>query len=188
MIQALTDQQYDLFMTNLPIAQIRDRCIMLFLLHAGLRNGELCNLRWIDTCIKKDVFHSIRVENGHSKKREFRFITLSPLLVSTIEKYLLWFESSIGSRDPHDKMFITFNRKIPVQPRDVQRIVTNFTNTYLLNPFTPHSLRHTFATRLLRCGNIRVVQQLLGHASISSTEVYTHPSAGDRESAINQAF
>ncbi len=188
MIKALTDDQYSIFMTMLPEAKIRDQCIMLFMLHGGLRNGEVCKLRWADVCINQEVFHTIHIVNGHSRKKSSRYITLSPKLIEVIKDYLSWYDKRYSYRDQNRHMFITRNQKISIQQRDVQRIVNRFIKTWLQDTFTPHSLRHTFATRLLRCSNIRVVQQLLGHNSLISTEIYTHPNSDDRKNAINQAF
>ncbi len=199
MIKALTDDQYSIFMTNLANIHIRDQCIMLFMLHGGLRNGEVCKLRWTDICISRQVFHTIHIINGHSRKKTSRYVTLSPKLIEVIRDYLSWYDKQYGYTDSwHDKrygyinqnrhVFITRNQKINIQQRDVHRIVTGYTKKHLQDTFTPHSLRHTFATRLLRCSNIRVVQQLLGHGSLISTEIYTHPNSEDRKNAINQAF
>lgn len=188
MIKALTDDQYSIFMSNLEKAHIRDQCIMLFMLHGGLRNGEVCKLHWVDVCISQEIFHTIHIVNGHSKKKSSRYITLSPKLVSSIKDYLTWYNFRYSHRDDHMPLFITQNLKIPIRQRDIQRIVASYTKLWLQDVFTPHSLRHTFATRLLRCSNIRVVQQLLGHGSLTSTEIYTHPNSEDRKNAINQAF
>lgn len=188
MIRSLTDDQYAVFMSNLDQAKIRDRCILLFMLHSGLRNGEVCNLRWIEVCIEGEMFHTIRVINGHSRKKNFRYVTLSGKLRESISIYLEWYETRYGARDSEKHMFITQNQKVGIQQRDIQRMVRNYTRKCLGESFTPHSLRHTFATRVLQCSNIRVVQQLLGHDSITSTQIYTHPTSEERDSAIQKAF
>ena len=188
MIESLTENEYAAFMTKLPEAEIRDQCIMLFLLQGGLRNGEACKLRWSDICIGQEIFHTIRIINGHSRKRSSRYVTLSPKLKETIEGYREWYDKRYSYRDPARPLFITHNQKIGIQQRDIQRIVERYTRLWLGAAFTPHSFRHTFATRLLRCSNIRVVQQLLGHETLTSTQIYTHPTSDDRDNAINQAF
>lgn len=188
MIDTLTDEQYNIFMGKLSGALIRDQCIMLFMLHGGLRNGEVCKLLWRDVCIGKEIFHTINIINGHSRIKNTRYVTLSPKLVETIGKYQAWYDSSYSFREPPLSMFITRNRKVRISQRDIQRLVNIYTKAWLQQKFTPHSLRHTFATRLMRCSNIRVVQQLLGHSSLLSTQVYTHPNSEDRNNAINKAF
>ena len=188
MIKSLTEEQYSVFMTMLDKAHIRDQCILLFLLHGGLRNGEACNLNFSNVCIGNDVFHTISIINGHSIRKQSRYVTLSPKLINTLSKYISWFRDKYSVTDLTGKLFLTQNRKIRIQQRDVQRIVAQYTKQYLSVSFTPHSLRHTFATRLLKCSNIRIVQQLLGHDSLTSTQIYTHPSSDDRNIAIQKAF
>lgn len=188
MIQTLTDNQYATFMTLLHKAHIRDQCILLFLLHGGLRNGEVCKLNFSDVCIGHEIFHTINIINGHSQKKQSRYVTLSPKLIETLTKYITYCDSNQLRGDQSYSLFLTRNQKIRIQQRDVQRIVHHYTILCLLTAFTPHSLRHTFATRLLKCSNIRVVQQLLGHDSLTSTQIYTHPSSDDRDLAIQKAF
>jgi len=188
MIQTLTDEQYVTFMIKLGEAPVRDRCIMLLLLHGGLRNGEVCALRFRDIYSGKTVFSSIEIPNGHGHHDHLRLVPLSPSLTSALEQYHAAYSQKFGTPDPLSRAFITRNQKIGIQQRDIQRIVAKYTRLWLDHAFHPHSLRHTFATRLMRKASMRVVQQLLGHLSITSTQVYTHPSSEDCSNAVNQAF
>ncbi len=188
MIHTLSDMQYAAFMARVREAPARDQCILLLLLHAGMRNGEVCNLRFQDFCYGKEVFHTINILNGHSKTNTMRYISLTPVLISALESYLLEEFESGKPADPSAHAFKTFNQGIPIQQKDIQRIVDHYTRLWLGEAFTPHSLRHTFATRLMRCSSIRVVQQLLGHRSLASTQVYTHPNSEDRSNAVHKAF
>jgi len=73
----------------------------------------------------------------------------------------------------------------PLSSRQVQRLLNKAGKTVIGRRITPHMLRHTFATRLVQKNtNIRVIQILLGHQSISSTQIYTHPSSQDKITAI----
>jgi len=188
MIHTLNDQQYATMMTRIVEATPRDRCILLLLLHAGMRNGEVCNLRFQDFSYRGEVFHTINIPNGHSKTNTMRYISLTPVLISALTAYLQEQTGANNPQDPSRGAFITLNQGIPIQQKDVQRITDHYTRLWLNEAFTPHSLRHTFATRLMRCSNIRVVQQLLGHRSLASTQVYTHPNSDDRSAAVQQAF
>jgi len=188
MFNTLTDDQYAVFMTRISEAPIRDRTILLLLLHTGLRNGELCSLRFQDLYAEKEVFHSIEIANGHGNNKRFRLLPLTPILISTLGLYLPAFISLYGSPDPASHVFLTRNQKIPVQQRDVQRIVNKYTRAWLNHAFHPHNLRHTYATRLIRKSNARVAQILLGHVALQSTMIYTHPNSQDCEEAVNQAF
>lgn len=188
MIKSLTDAQYSIFMTRLAETHIRDCCLLLFLLHGGLRNGEVCNLNWSDISVNDEIFHTINVINGHSRLKTFRYVTLTPKLIESLVSYTSWCKNASIDRSPVRPVFTTRNLGIRMQQRDLQRIVSKYSKLWLQTSFTPHSLRHTFATRLLRCSNVRVVQQLLGHTSITSTQVYTHPNSDDRNNAIQKAF
>ena len=188
MVQTLTDEQYVTFMVRINDAPVRDRCMLLLLLHAGMRNGELCALRFRDLYSGKVVFSSIEVANGHGHHDLVRLLPLSPALTSALEQYYAAYVQKFGTPDPLSPAFITRNLKIGIQPRDVQRICGKHTRLWLDHAFHPHALRHTFATRLMRKASMRVVQQLLGHLSITSTQVYTHPSSEDCSNAVNQAF
>ncbi len=188
MIKSLTDKQYSAVMSKISEVDIRDRCIILLLLHTGLRNGEVCNVRFSDFAMDGQILHSITVLNGHKGGGAFRFVPLTPLLTDSLAKYVTWWKSRELGLLYSDKTFITKNTKKGIQQRDIQRIIAKFSKLWLGVTFTPHSMRHTFATRCLSCSNIRVVQQLLGHSCISSTQVYTHPSSDERSKAILGAF
>ncbi len=71
-----------------------------------------------------------------------------------------------------------------ITPRTIQRIIKKASFQAFGREIHPHVLRHTFASRLMRTTNIRIVQQLLGHKSIQSTQIYTHPNHDDLTTAI----
>ncbi|KKL99275.1 hypothetical protein LCGC14_1816060 [marine sediment metagenome] len=188
MLKSLSSDQYDTFIDNIGIASPRDRSIMLLLLHTGLRNGEVCKLNLGDLYIGSEIVHSLSVLSGHGPSKKPRFIPISVLLVATLREYIAVRTAEYDDIPPADPAFITKNQRIRISPKDVQRIVASYTLTWLGVTFTPHNLRHTFATRLMRVANIRVVQELLGHKTLSSTQVYTHPNSEDRANAIKDAF
>ncbi len=188
MVKAMTDQQYDEFIEKVDKVHIRDQTIMLYMLHCGMRNGEVRNLNWQDVSIGEEIFHTISVQNGHSKSKEHRYLTITPLLKEKLHKYREWYLGSISMIAPPAPLFVTFKRRMRISERDIQRLTKSFTTKYMSAIFHPHALRHTFATRLMRCTNVRVVQQLLGHSCLQSTQVYTHPSAEDRKNAVDSAF
>jgi len=80
---------------------------------------------------------------------------------------------------------IYFNRAgLPITTRQVERIIKHAAIASIGRPANPHMLRHTFATKLMRITNVRVVQELLGHRNLSSTQIYTHPNQDDFAAAI----
>ena len=72
----------------------------------------------------------------------------------------------------------------PLTTRTVQLIINAASKQSINRTIHPHVLRHTFATRLMQKTNIRILQQLLGHASIQTTQIYTHPNTQDLSNAI----
>jgi len=73
----------------------------------------------------------------------------------------------------------------PLTARQVERVFRDAGKLGLRRKVWPHMLRHTFATRLLSKTNLRIVQELLGHSSILSTQIYTHPNDNDMKNAID---
>lgn len=187
-MKTLSDSQYSAFLSALPSESLRDQCVFLFLLQCGMRVGEVCSLLVSDVSVSGKPFHTIGVRNGHSRLKSLRYVPLTPLLVDRLTNYLSERKLADKSGPVSGALFLSLIGKCPLSPRDVQRLLKSFSVRALGEPFHPHSLRHTFGTRLLRVSNIRVVQQLLGHAALSSTMCYTHPSEKDRRSAITDAF
>jgi site-specific recombinase XerD len=153
---------------------LRDRAIFELLFSTGLRVSELCSLNR-DLDLSKDEF-PIR-----GKGDKIRVVFLSDQAKDAINKYL-------DKRDDmDDAMFVQVASKagknaldkkdsIRLTPRSVERIVKHYAiKAGISKKVTPHVIRHSFATDLLSNGaDLRSVQALLGHANITTTQVYTH--------------
>jgi integrase/recombinase XerD len=139
----------------------RDSAIVHVLAFCGLRVGELCHLLIEDFEFERNILH-IRSGKG-DKDRE---VVLEDRTRAAIDRYLtertLAGESSL--------------RLFPVGPVTVERLIRRAaTEAGIGRRVTPHMLRHTLATALLRRGcDIRYIQKLLGHASVATTQIYTH--------------
>ncbi|MFZ4500094.1 MAG: site-specific tyrosine recombinase/integron integrase [Minisyncoccia bacterium] len=145
---------------------LRDRALLELFFSTGLRLAELCSLNR-DLDLAKDEF-SIR-----GKGEKIRVVFLSNEAKDAIRAYLK------ARKDMEDAMFINIARNSPaarLTPRSIERIVRECaTKAGISKKVTPHVLRHSFATDLLSNGaDIRSVQMMLGHANISTTQVYTH--------------
>ncbi len=145
---------------------VRDRAALELLYGSGLRAAELCGIRIGDF---HDDDRGLRVRGKGSRER------LVPVTDPAREAVAAWLagprdELRQGSTDAGDVLFLN-QRGRPLTPRDLRRILDARSS----RPIHPHQLRHTFATHLLEGGaDLRVVQELLGHADLSTTQGYTH--------------
>jgi len=139
------------------LSGLRDKAILETLFSTGLRVSELCSLPR-DLDLVNDEF-AVR-----GKGERVRVVFLSEEAKTAIKKYL----TSRKDLD-NDQMF-------PVTPRSVQRIIKYYAiKAGISKKVTPHVVRHMFATDLLSNGaDLRSVQMLLGHANITTTQIYTH--------------
>lgn len=149
---------------------LRDRAILELLFSTGLRISELCNLSIDDVDLTRDEF-SVR-----GKGDKVRVVFLSDDAKDAIHKYLA------VRKDMDDALFIQYGKKaknakeLRLSPRAVQRTLKACAiKAGITRKVTPHVIRHSFATDLLRNGaDLRSVQALLGHAHIGTTQIYTH--------------
>jgi site-specific recombinase XerD len=149
-----------------PVAR-RDQAVLELLYGSGLRVGELCGLRPADVDLAQS---QVLVWGKGSKQR------LLPMSESSVGAVRDWLEPSraalVTEGTPDDALFLNRRGK-RLTPRDVRRIV----DRHSASPTHPHALRHTFATHLLDGGaDLRAVQELLGHADLATTQLYTHVS------------
>jgi len=162
----------------------RDYALIAVALYTGLRNAELCHLPISSISIAGYITGTIQVPAAIAKNHHPREIPTHPDLSTILSDFLSWKQTHHQSTEPDDFLFVSRFTGLPLSPRDVQRIIGKLGKSTLHRRITPHMLRHTFATRVLRRSNIRVVQQLLGHLHVSTTQRYTHPSMTDLDLAI----
>lgn len=154
----------------------RDKALLEMLFSTGLRISEITNLNRDDIHLDTGEFSVI------GKRGKLRIAFLSPDAITCLQSYL-------RSRDDEDKaLFIrtqdnqttSFQTKeeasLRLTPRSVQRMVQKYASAAgIAKKVTPHVFRHTFATDLLQNGaDLRSVQELLGHSSVTTTQIYTH--------------
>lgn len=154
---------------NTSLPELRDRAILELLFSTGLRVSELCRLNR-DLDLSRDEF-SVR-----GKGEKVRIVFLSPASKIAIRTYLA------KRTDVDEALFVqhgktgTTDRDRRLTVRSVERMVKQrAVKAGITRKVTPHVIRHSFATDLLENGaDLRSVQALLGHASITTTQVYTH--------------
>jgi len=157
------------------LKSLRDKAILELLFSTGLRVSELCSLDREDIDMKKPEF-SIR-----GKGDKIRLVFVSDDAKEFLKKYLSkrrGVEEALFLRTDLKKKSEVGPRENRLTPRSVERIVHYYAiKSGISKKVTPHVLRHCFATDLLENGaDLRSVQVMLGHSSITTTQIYTHAS------------
>ena len=148
-----------------PWIAARDWALVTLLFGCGLRISEALGLKNSDIADRPSI---LRITGKGDKER---IVPVLPIIWETIDKYIAI--RPFGNM-PDDHVFRSV-RGLPMTPRMAEKVIENLRNYMQLPDYvTPHALRHTFATALLADGaDLRNLQELLGHASLSSTQLYT---------------
>lgn len=150
---------------------IRDRCILELLYSTGCRISEITGMNIRDISMKDKT---VRVTG---KGRKQRFVFLGGSAFMALQAYLQ-VRSAMVKRDQEDSLraLLLNGRGERLTPRGIAWIIAAYAERLeSAKKIGPHTFRHSFATHLLdRGADIRIVQELLGHASLSTTQVYTH--------------
>lgn len=160
---------------------LRDRMIINMLYQTGMRRAELIALR----------VHSVDLQQLNikvlGKRNKERLIPFGPGLKGDIELYLEARDKQFGNIE-EQALFLAESGK-PLYPKLVYRIVTHYLGLVsTLEKKSPHILRHTFATHMLNNGaDLNAIKEILGHANLSATQVYTHSSFEKLKSIYKQA-
>lgn len=150
---------------------MRDKCMLEVMYATGLRVGELLSL----TLNQIDwIGRQIRVMGKGSKER---IVLLGDLAVDALEAYIHRSRPNLLGNQITDALFLSHLGR-PLSVRGFHLILGSYVAAAgIERRVTPHTLRHTFATHLLEGGaDLRAVQELLGHSSVSTTQIYTHVS------------
>lgn len=148
--------------------RLRDDSVLELLYGSGLRVSELAGLRTCDVGSGRSQ-RWITVTGKGSRQRR---VPVTPMAQQTMQRWLREGRPAMAGLESGDALFVNARGR-PLSPRDVRRIVDRRSPV----PTHPHALRHTFATHLLDGGaDLRVVQELLGHTDVATTQIYTHVS------------
>lgn len=150
---------------------IRDRAILEVMYATGLRVSELIHIQLADLHLAEGLIVTI----GKGDKE--RLVPLGTQAIRWVEKYLADSRPLLlkGQRDPF--LFLNFHGRPLTRQGIWKNLQQTVRNAGINKRVTPHTLRHSFATHLLENGaDLRTVQDLLGHADISTTQIYTHVS------------
>ena len=167
------------------ILSLRDRCILEMLYSSGLRVSEVCELRINNIQFDLDL---IRFFGKGSKER---IIPLTYYARKWLKKYLSESRKILSSRSKRSSNYVFLsNNGLSLTRMAIWLSVKKYViSAGVLKKISPHTFRHSFATHLIDGGaNLIEVQALLGHADISTTEIYTHLSREFVESEYMKAF
>jgi integrase/recombinase XerC len=160
----------------------RDRMVMEFLYLTGVRLSELVSLKW-----KEVNLHEVQVKVMGKRQKE-RIIPITKSLERNIISYKKEFEERF-SKIEGNEYFIVTNKGEKSYSVMIYRIVKKYLDLFAqTTKRSPHLLRHTFATHLLNKGaDLNAVKDLLGHANLAATQVYTHNSMEKLKAVFEQA-
>lgn len=163
-----------------PFESIRDRLIMELFYQTGMRLSELIGVS------DKDVDTAVGLIKVTGKRNKQRLIPFGSGLCQLIDEYKRMRQEAVAIQT--DRLFVRKNGA-PMYPQLVYRIIhSKLTHAATLSKNSPHVLRHTFATTLLNRGaELNAVKELLGHSSLSATEVYTHTTFEELKKVYKQA-
>lgn len=144
-----------------------DIAIAETLFSTGMRISELCNLKYADIDLRDAT---IRIYGKGSKERIIQIGNEE--VIKLLNRYAKEFELEIHKSN----YFFTNTNSLPISDQAVRRMINKYCNLAAIDlKITPHMFRHTFATCLLEADvDIRYIQEMLGHSSITVTEIYTH--------------
>ncbi|WP_194843564.1 site-specific tyrosine recombinase/integron integrase [Candidatus Clavichlamydia salmonicola] len=152
----------------------RDKAILELLYATGIRVSELCNLKLHDFGDKL-----IRVTG---KRNKTRHIPVGQAAIKATDQYLLFFRDGFDSKK---NLYLFLSIKgLPLDRSAVWRRIKYYAQEAgIQKKISPHSLRHAFATHLLNNGaDLRIIQEMLGHSDIATTDIYTHVSQSQLQS------
>jgi len=160
----------------------RDRTILELFYATGMRLSELRNL----------TFSDFDLYNAHvkvlGKRNKERIIPLGHTFLQIFNKYIDIYKENFDTSSQNNYVFVNVKNK-PLAPKNIYNIVRKYLDMITtIEKRSPHIIRHTFATHLLNRGaDLNTIKELLGHSSLSATQVYTHNSIEKLKSIYKQA-
>ena len=187
-IKYLTEQETEKVLSSFCEGDpfyIRNKAMVIFALNTGLRVSELTGLN-VGDIVNGRIRRELKIRKEIAKGKRERIIPLNEKAREATRELLDYNEERRYSQEKEDPLFVSKRRR-RISARQVENIIKQLKKDSEIDvDITPHTLRHTFATRVYnKTGNLRIVQTLLGHSSIKTTEIHTHVRREDLEKAVN---
>ena len=159
----------------------RNKAMLELMYATGLRVSELVNLKVYDVNLEEAIVKTM----GKGSKE--RIIPIGDYALSALKIYINDYRSSLFKREVHDYLFLNNHGK-PMTRQGFFKIIKKLASEQgIKKDFSPHTLRHSFATHLLKHGaDLRIIQELLGHSDVSTTQIYTHVSNEELEDTFKK--
>ncbi|MFA7597766.1 MAG: tyrosine-type recombinase/integrase [Candidatus Cloacimonas sp.] len=160
---------------------VRNRAILELMYSSGLRISEVAG------CHMKDISMTAKYIRVHGKGNKTRVIPIGKYALESLHHYLD-IRHQFLTELSDDSVFLSKSGQ-PLEPSEIRVILRRYINLIArTNGYSPHAIRHSFATHLLSRGaDLRAIQQMMGHNNPSTTEVYTHISNSDLIKTYQQA-
>lgn len=187
-IKYLTEQETEKVLSSFWVDDpfyTRNKAMVIFALNTGLRVSELTGLN-VDDVVNGHIRKELKVRKEIAKGKRERIIPLNQKARQIIKDLLDFNEERAYLVKKDSPLFISRKGK-RITSRQVENIIKRLREHSEIDvDMTPHTLRHSFATRLMKKGvGLRVIQTLLGHKNLSTTQIYTHVDREDLEKAVN---
>lgn len=187
-VKYLTDQEVKKVLSSFWIDDpfyARNKAIVVFALNTGLRVSELTGLD-VGDVLNGHIRKELEVRKEIAKGKRERIIPLNEKARKAIEDLLEFNEKKGYTVSENAPLFIS-RRGTRISSRQVENIIKRLREDSEIDiTMTPHTLRHSFATRLRKKGaDLRVIQTLLGHKNLATTQIYTWVDREDLEKAVN---
>lgn len=181
----LTLEEIDALISSIDLSTPegeRNRCMIETLYSCGLRATELISLKISELYFKEGFIRVL----GKGKKQ--RFVPIAPSAIKYINIYLAEVRSHISIKKGHEDILFLNRRGGQLTRAMLFTIIKNAAEkTGIAKTISPHTFRHSFATHLLQNGaDLRAIQQMLGHQSITTTEIYMHLNQKDLANVISK--
>lgn len=156
---------------------------MALMLDAGLRVGEITKLAWVDVAWLGKPKTILEIPATAAKGHHVRRLPITPWLRGQIEH--AWDNHARSAQlGAADYLLASSHNGEPPSIRNFERVVATLGRKAVHQRITPHTLRHTFATRLLEVSDLRCVQEALGHRRVNTTQIYTHTNPDRMHAAL----
>ncbi|MGH9932139.1 MAG: tyrosine-type recombinase/integrase [Pyrinomonadaceae bacterium] len=183
----ITPEQFDRLRLALRVISPSLELAALFMFEMGLRVGEVHKLTWSHVKDLDTPAARLQITAEITKTGYARTLPLTPQIATALSgEYTDALALNNTALEKFERIILKKNRLNPTV-RWFQLRIGKTAQSELGFKIKPHTLRHSFATRLLAVSNVRLVQLALGHRSIRSTQIYTHPTLSDLHAAMTKA-